>query len=71
MKWHGVLPTIHSNSVFLLPRQPRRPTQWQVSHQRWRFETKGHAEWIAEVNETGPIVPVAYKAVRDAITASR
>jgi len=62
IKWHGVLPTIHSNSVPCYHVELAATDAIGRYHiNRWRFETKGHAEWIAQVNETGPIVPVAYK----------
>ena len=62
VKWHGVLPTIHSNSVPCYHVEVATTDAAGRYHvNRWRFETKGHAEWISQVNETGPILPVAYK----------
>jgi hypothetical protein len=63
VKWRGVLPTIHSNSVPCYHAElATTDAQGRYHINSWRVETKGHVEWMAHISQTGPVEPVAYKA---------
>jgi hypothetical protein len=62
VRWHGVLPTLHSNSVPCYHAElATTDDQGKYHISRWEVETKGHVEWMADISQTGPIEPVAYK----------
>lgn len=62
LKWRGVLPTVHSNSVPCYHAElTTTDAQGRFHTNAWRVETKGHVEWLGYVSPSEPPEPVAYK----------
>jgi hypothetical protein len=62
LKWRGVLPTSHSNSVPCYHAElATTDAQGRYHTNAWRVETKGHVEWLGYVSPSEPPEPVAYK----------
>jgi len=62
LKWRGVLPTVHSNSVPCYHAElATTDEQGRYHTNAWRVETKGHVEWLGYVSPSEPPEPVAYK----------
>ena len=62
LKWRGVLPTVHSNSVPCYHAElATTDAQGRFHTNAWRVETKDHVDWLGYVTPREPPEPVAYK----------
>jgi hypothetical protein len=62
IKWIGHTETVHSNNFPCYHAEfAKTDEQGRYHIPAWRMQTKGRAEWIAYIHQTGPILAVVYK----------